>query len=67
MFDTVGIDSQLIASIASKLRNTNVTHATFDRRDEIYRQLSKNAQLVDYIYKIYYLDYRWFDYQPTTV
>jgi hypothetical protein len=62
MFATIGVNNELLKVIDDKLRMKSTTHVTFNRKAEIETEIRQNPLLLEYIYKIYYLDYKWFEY-----
>jgi hypothetical protein len=62
MFATIGVNNELLKEIDDKLRMKSTTHVTFNRKAEIETEIRQNPLLLEYIYKIYYLDYKWFEY-----
>ncbi len=62
-FNQIGIDQQKLSIIDRLLEQKNKTiHVTFDLSDVYLQAIRKNPLLMEYIYKIYYLDFLWFNY-----
>ncbi len=63
MFREVGVTNALLTQVEEKMRTKNTTHATFAKRVDVLNEIRQNPLLLEYIYKIYYLDFQWFDYK----
>ncbi len=58
-----GVEPNLLVDIETKLKTKTNLHATFRVSDEYEQKLRSNPVLLEYVYKIYYLDFVWFHYR----
>ncbi len=64
MIKNIGIDDRLFIRIKEKLQQKNTTaHVTFDRSERYLNEIRNNDLLLELIYKIYYLDFLWFNFK----
>uniref|UniRef100_A0A914XI04 Carbohydrate sulfotransferase n=1 Tax=Plectus sambesii TaxID=2011161 RepID=A0A914XI04_9BILA len=58
-----GVPPDLLSDIEKQLKTKKNLHATFDRSSEYEKKLMNNPLLLEYVYKIYHLDFVWFGYR----
>lgn len=58
-----GVESTLLEEIEMKLKTKDNLHSTYEQSDEYEKRLRNNPVLLEYVYKIYYLDFVWFGYR----
>uniref|UniRef100_A0A914WK96 Sulfotransferase family protein n=1 Tax=Plectus sambesii TaxID=2011161 RepID=A0A914WK96_9BILA len=61
-----GVPPDLLSDIEKQLKTKKNLHATFDRSSEYEKKLMNNPLLLEYVYKIYHLDFVWFGYRLNT-
>ena len=58
-----GVAPNLLEDIETKLKTKENLHATYEKSDDYEKRLRDNPVLLEYVYKIYYLDFVWFHYR----
>uniref|UniRef100_A0A914X1V1 Sulfotransferase n=1 Tax=Plectus sambesii TaxID=2011161 RepID=A0A914X1V1_9BILA len=59
----IRVKSNLVNDIETKLRKKTAAHATHSKSSIYEKELLESPFLLEYVYKIYYLDFVWFDYR----
>jgi hypothetical protein len=57
------VSDDLVTEIETKLKTKTAAHATFSASAEYERKLVANETLIEYVRKIYHLDFVWFGYR----
>jgi hypothetical protein len=58
----MNVEEGMIANVNKVLRSKDTAHATYDRGEMIEREIRNDPILLDYVYKIYYVDFVRFNY-----
>lgn len=56
----VGVNQTLIDDVSTIIRQKKTIHDTYSRASSLVEQIMTSSRLLEYIYKMYYLDFVWF-------
>jgi hypothetical protein len=62
LFRDSGVNASLIADVEHILKRKTVKHATYGLAPKYLKKLRASKLLMEYVYKMYYLDFVWFGY-----
>uniref|UniRef100_A0A914ULM1 Carbohydrate sulfotransferase n=1 Tax=Plectus sambesii TaxID=2011161 RepID=A0A914ULM1_9BILA len=63
VFRNSSVEPHLVSVIEEKLKTKTAAHATFTKSDDYEKIVRDSPILLEYLYKIYFLDFSWFGYR----
>jgi hypothetical protein len=63
VFRNSSVEPHLVSVIEEKLKTKTAAHATFGKSEEYEKKIRESPILLEYVYKMYFLDFIWFGYR----